>query len=102
MEITLAIIGSGALSAAISGIFALVQKVLDRKSSQTRLSNAIARDRIKQICRKKITAGYITFDELEDLTAMHKAYHDNGGNGFCDDLMAAVKKLPIKEDGYVK
>lgn len=92
----MAVIGSGALAAFISGAFTLIGKLMDKKSSQTMLSNAIARDRIKQICRKKIEAGFITIDELEDLVAMHTAYHSNGGNGFCDDLMNAVKKLPIK------
>lgn len=43
------------------------------------------------IARKSITS-----EELEDLTNMHKCYHDDlGGNGFLDTLMKQVRNLPI-------
>lgn len=100
MDYTIAILGSSVVATFISGLFTLTMKLMEKKGSQSKLLNSITRDRIKQICRKKIMDGYITFDEMEDLVAMHKAYHENGGNGYCDDLMERVKRLPLKEDGY--
>ena len=54
-------------------------------------------DRIKHLGNSYIHKGYVTSEELEDLTAMHQIYHNNlNGNGFLDDLMSRVKNLPIK------
>lgn len=55
-------------------------------------------DRIKYLGRCYIEKGFITADDLEDLVAMHKCYHDDlDGNGFLDTLMAQVKALPIRK-----
>lgn len=54
-------------------------------------------DRIKHIGKSYIQRGYVTVEELEDLTAMHRVYHDPNklnGNGFLDQIMADVKRLP--------
>lgn len=54
-------------------------------------------DRIKEKAKTYIQRGYITTEELEDLEAMHKIYHNNlNGNGFLDGLMTTVRALPIK------
>lgn len=54
-------------------------------------------DRIKHNAKACIARGYITSEELEDLISMHKVYHDVlHGNGFLDELMEAVKHLPIR------
>lgn len=95
-EIIIAIIGSGFLSALVSGAVTLISKQMDKKSADNALLLAIARDRIKYNCRIFIEKGEITMDELEDLEALHSSYHDGGGNGYCDTLMTKVKALPIK------
>lgn len=51
-------------------------------------------DRIKHLGKSYIARGWLTVEELEDLTSMHEVYHDPdklNGNGFLDDLMYAVK-----------
>ena len=56
-------------------------------------------DRIKHLGKAYIERGYVTSDELEDLTTMHEIYHDPdglNGNGFLDAIMNNVKQLPIK------
>lgn len=53
-------------------------------------------DRIKHLGKCYIEKKSVTADELEDLVAMHKCYHDDlDGNGFLDTLMAQVKALPF-------
>lgn len=100
MQIALAIIGSGALSAIISGIFALVQTRLKRSDGVSKGVQILLYDRIKFLGKHYIASGTVTTEELEDLIAMHKIYHDDlGGNGYLDELMKAVKTLPIKVKG---
>lgn len=93
--IIIAIIGSGALSALISGIFGLIQQRKQEKSKNTTLVNVLAYDRIKYLGKKYIENGQISHDDLEDITRMWQCYHDAGGNGYLDNIMSAVKKLPL-------
>lgn len=97
MEIIIAIIGSGSLSAIISGLFAIAQSRKKRKDGVTEGVQQLLYDRIKYLCKAHIARGYITSNDLEDLERMHKIYHDGlFGNGFLDDLMAAVRRLPVR------
>lgn len=95
-EIVIAVIGSGALSAVISGVFTLL---LRRKQHENGVSAGVRQllyDRIKYLCKEHIARGYIASNDLEDLSRMHKIYHDDlDGNGFLDDLMLEVRKLKI-------
>lgn len=95
-EIIIALIGSGLLSAIVSGSVTLLSKAIDKKSNENKLLLAMARDGIKRNCRGYIERGSITLDELEDLEALHASYHDGGGNGYCDTLINKVKALPVK------
>lgn len=97
MEIVLAIIGSGALSALISGIFSLVGKKKKETGGVTAGTRILLYDRIKYLGRSYIRAGSIASEDLEDIIEMHKVYHDDlGGNGYLDSLMDRVKKLPVR------
>ncbi|MCD7927359.1 MAG: hypothetical protein LUF80_00615 [Oscillospiraceae bacterium] len=94
--IVVAIIGSGALSALISGFFTLVQ---NRKKKTDGVTNGVQQllyDRIKYLCKAHLERGRIASNDLDDLERMHKIYHDElNGNGFLDDLMKAVRNLQI-------
>lgn len=120
------ILGGAAGAAFFTGMFSIVQWLLNRwaKKKDTAderrvdecaargeeikdlkvgvdASNAACRvllyDRIKHLAKTYIARGYITAEELEDLIAMHECYHTTlNGNGFLDDLMAQVRRLPIK------
>lgn len=53
-------------------------------------------DRIKHLGKSYIARSWISVEELEDLTNMHKVYHDKdklNGNGFLDELMKTVNHL---------
>ena len=96
MEIFLAVLGSGALSALISGVFALIR---DRKACKDGVRAGVRQllyDKIKFLGRKYIAACEVSAEDLEDLIDMHKIYHDDlSGNGYLDHIMTEVKKLRI-------
>lgn len=112
-------------TALVAGLFALIQWRLNRKAQKEdkaddrKYSQCTARgkdlqelkrmvevlfvadrtilyDRIKHLGKSYIARGYVSVEELEDLTNMHKVYHDKdklNGNGFLDELMATVNQL---------
>lgn len=97
MEILLAIIGSGALSSIIAGIFSLIQNRKNKKDGVSKGVRQLLYDRIKYLGRCYISDGTISAEDLEDLMQIHGIYHtDLGGNGYLDSLMEQVKRLPIK------
>lgn len=98
-----AVIGSSALAAAISSVSNIVIWMLNNKKQGNAQDDAekealqlLLYDRIKHNGLKYIHRGCITSDQLEDAERMHKCYHDKlGGNGYLDDIMNKVRKLPI-------
>ena len=116
--IYVALIGGVGVSV-ISGIFMLLQVWLTHKTiakNDTKkltenmkedntksfdvLKNAIKvilHDRIKELGKSYITSEEINFEDLQDITAMFKIYHDElGGNGSLTNLMDKILRLPIK------
>lgn len=100
-SIIIAIISSGALSTLISAMFNLWQTRRKKADGVRDGVKMILYDRIKFLGKEYIDRGYVTTEELEDLTTMHDIYHDPeglNGNGFLDSLMNSVNKLPLKGD----
>jgi hypothetical protein len=97
MQLLIAILGSSALASTISGIFGLITS---RKKTGDGIQEGVRillYDRIKHLGTSYIARGYITHDEDEDIIRMHRVYHDSlKGNGFLDDIMEQVKRLPRK------
>jgi hypothetical protein len=106
-ELFTIIIGGGTVAALISGIVQVILWKLNRKAKKqdeesdgtTHIKNAlcvILYDRIKYLGRHHIGMGFITVEDLEDLTKMYTSYKtDLDGNGFLDNLMSQVKSLPL-------
>ena len=96
MEIMIAVISSGALSAVISGLFTVAQ---NRRKCHDGIQAGVRQllyDRIKSKGRDYIAAGEVSSEDLEDLIDAHKIYHDDlQGNGFLDRIMDEVKKLKV-------
>jgi hypothetical protein len=98
MELALAIIGSGALSALISGFFNLITSGKKKKGGVTAGTRILLYDRIKYLGRSYLRAGHIASEDLEDIIEMHKVYHTElGGNGYLDSIMEKVRRLPIQD-----
>ena len=95
MEIIIAIIGSGALSAAISGVFQLLAKKNEKKTASGKALLALLWDSTDQLGKRYIEEGSITTDELHRILTIFEAYKGLGGNGYMDTLIDNVKRLPI-------
>ncbi len=106
-ELLALILGGGGIAALLSCATQIIIWKLNRKAKkqdgesdfEKHIKNAmcvILYDRIKYLAKHHIGVGYITVEDLEDLTKMHNSYKDDlGGNGFLDGLMAQVKALPL-------
>lgn len=102
LSILLAVIGSGAFSSLIGGIFTTIaaKKAAISQKDQALVSLergvcALLFDRIKHLCECHIARGEISIDDYNDLIRLHTTYHnDLHGNGFLDHLMEAVEQLP--------
>ena len=97
---------SGGFGAAlVAGIFGLIQRRRDRKDETKKTTDDIKEamrmmyyKSIKQSAKEYIARGYLTTEELEDLTEEHRIYHDTlSGNGFLDHLMNQVHALPVHD-----
>ena len=97
MEFWIQIIASIVVSAiASSGLWAYVQKKMDKKDAKTQLLVGIAHDRIIWLGMAYIDRGYITQDEYENLIRyLYEPYAALGGNGSAKRIVNEVNKLPI-------
>lgn len=97
MEFWIQIIASIVVSAiASSGLWAYVQKKMDKKDAKTQLLVGIAHDRIIWLGMAYIERGYITKDEYENLIRyLYEPYAALGGNGSAKRIVNEVNKLPI-------
>ncbi len=94
----ISILGSGALSALIAGIFNLINNKLKNRSGVAHASQLTLYNDIEHLIDKTAARGYINGEELRHLLEMHECYHDElGGNGYLDAKMNMAKALPIKE-----
>ena len=95
--IVVAIITSGALTALITNLFTMAERKKKSSDGVQEGVRLLLYGQIKQLARQYLAAGEIAADELEDLANMWQCYHGPlEGNGYLDDLMARVGKLPIK------
>lgn len=98
-SIIVAIIGSGALSAVISGVFQLLAKKNEKKTASGKALLALLWDSTDSLGQRYIEEGSITADELHRILTMFEAYKGLGGNGYMDTLIDNVKRLPIRDKG---
>lgn len=96
LTILTAILSSSVICTFLQLCFAAWDKRKKKESSTNDGVRILLYDKIKYLGKKYITDGSITSEDLEDLIAMHNIYHEMGGNGFLDKVMAAVKALPLK------
>ena len=86
---------------ASGGFWALVTKLLDKKSAKTKMILGLGHDRIMYLGMKYIEKGQITQSEYENLYKyLYEPYKKMGGNGSAERLMQEVNKLKIVPDSY--
>jgi hypothetical protein len=71
-------------------------KKKDKKDVLKGAMKLIMLDRILYLGRAYIRACKVDADDRRRLCEMHKVYHDLGGNGDADNIMAAVNELQLK------
>lgn len=70
--------------------------------SEKKLNKAVVamlRDRILHLCEKYIELGNIPHKQWESLYCLYKNYKALGGNGFIDEEIDTVKRLPRVNKG---
>lgn len=88
---------------ASTGLWALIQKRIDKKDNRSKMLVGLGHDRIVELGMKYIRRGYITKDEYENLyDYLYKPYHEMGGNGSAERIMKEVDRLPIRDNTYGK
>lgn len=102
MEFIKTFLGGAGGAALVAGIFALIQRRMDRKSKQAEkesVQNKALRYIMLYIIQERalshIRDKKITLEARRALHHWHDLYHDGlGGNGDADGLMAEVDELP--------
>ena len=80
---------------ASSGLWALISKLLEKKSKSSKLLVGLAHDRIVYLGEKYIERGSITKEEYENLVDyLYKPYKELGGNGTAERVIQQINKLP--------
>lgn len=83
---------------ASSGLWAVIQKIMEKKDAKTQMIVGLGHDRIISLGLKYIERGYITQDEFENLYKwLYEPYEKMGGNGSAQRIMDEVRKLPIRK-----
>jgi len=84
---------------AANGFWALISRIIDKKSLNSRMLLGLAHDRIMWIGMKYVEKGQITQSEYENLYKyLYEPYKKMGGNGSVERLMREVDKLKIVHD----
>jgi hypothetical protein len=103
-EIITVVLGTGGLTALVSGIIQIRLWKLNRKAAKEDGTDIIKdaiklilHDRIKYIGTKYINEKFVTIEDLRDLITMHEFYSKQlKGNGLLDYIMREVKTLNVR------
>ena len=88
---------------ASSGMWAVIQKLMDKKDLKTKMLIGLAHDRIIWLGMSYVNRGYITQDEYENLhDYLYETYKAMGGNGSAERVMKEVDKLELRPSNYKK
>lgn len=99
ITIFVAIIGSGVLNTLLNYCLTIRERKKEDRDGVKKACRLLMKNEIRRLAEHYIEQGWIYDDELEDLMAMHKCYHNElGGNGFLDELMSRVRRLEIRGD----
>ena len=98
LPIIIAIIGSGALSAAMTK---LVDNIMHRKEKKSVLLKAVRQilcNSIIEQCRECIRNGEADEEDIKRLLEDYEIYKELEGNGYIDSYLEQARKLPIRPE----
>lgn len=100
VTILVAIISSGVLNTLITHWMTNRKKNRDDEEGVKEAARLLMKNELRALCRSYIEQGWIYEDELEDIMAMHKCYHEDlNGNGFLNKQMDKVMNLEVRGIG---
>ncbi len=94
--IIIAVIGSGALSAFISGVFLLINNHQKAKTGIEKGVQLLLLGELKRSGNEYIRDKEISTEDLEAFNETYNTYKQLNGNGFADTLIAKVRALPLE------
>lgn len=92
LQIILAFIGGGALTAIIE----IVRTTVDKKSAKNVALQFLLLQYIREEAQKHIAEEKISSEDLRMWLEMHKTYKRLGGNGYADELKNKITRLALK------
>lgn len=96
--IVIAILGSGAFSALISGIITLITARQKEKKGSDELILFLTAAMLYNLAEQALSKKSITMRGLELFNDMYDKYKAKGGNGYVDILKMKVNALPVVTD----
>lgn len=95
-KIIVAILGSGAFSALVTGVINLLNAKQKAKKGSDEMILMLTASQLYMMGESIITRGTVTFKELELFNDMYSLYKKKDGNGYVDDLKSRISSLPVK------
>ena len=92
LQIILAFIGGGALTAIIE----IVRTTVDKKSAKNVALQFLLLQYIREEAQRHIAEEKISSEDLRMWLEMHKTYKRLGGNGYADELKNKITRLALK------
>lgn len=91
VQIILAFIGGGAFTAIIE----IIRNTVEKKSAKNVALQFLLLQYIREEAQKHLDENKISSDDLKMWLEMHKTYKRLGGNGFADELLNKITRLPL-------
>ena len=92
LQIILAFIGGGALTAIIE----IIRTTVDKKSAKNVALQFLLLQYIREEAQRHIAEEKISSEDLRMWLEMHKTYKRLGGNGYADELKNKITRLALK------
>lgn len=94
-EIIVAIIGSGALSALVSGVIQLINGKRKAKKGIEQAVSFLILGELERQFDKLIAKGHATRKDMKRFREVYDTYKKLGGDGYADDMFEAAKELEV-------
>lgn len=96
LKIILAILGSGAFSAFVTGTINLINARQQAKKGSDEMILMLTASQLCMMGEGIVQRGEVNFKELELFNDMYALYKKKDGDGYIDELKNRMSSLPIK------
>lgn len=96
--IIIAIIGSSALSALVSGLVTIITSLIKKKKGSDDLLLNNTAIILTLMAHGYLAEKHVDSEGLKLFIDTYKLYKEKDGNGYVDNLKSRLEKLPLKEE----